>query len=82
MAPFGEVLCGGSDLIDTGLDFKNGNPNAWSNTALRLGTTIGGGDKLGAGKYIDKLPVQEFQKQVMKGAVNQGGEVIEDGKTN
>jgi hypothetical protein len=76
LAPLGVALNAGSDLIDTGLDIKNNNPYAMSNGLTRL-ATFGAGE--GLGNVIKKLPVKDFNKQAIEGAVNQGGEIIEDG---
>ena len=75
IAPIGVLLNFSSDAIDTGLDYKNNNPNATHNTILKVSTTIAGGL---IGRGVDKLPIKDFNKQAIDGAVNQGGEIIED----
>jgi RHS repeat-associated protein len=75
LAPVGVFLNAASDVIDTGLDIKNGNPNTVENALVKVGTTVAGGL---IGKAVDKLPVKDFNKEVIDAAVNQGGELIED----
>lgn len=76
LAPAAEVMAVGSDLIDTGLEFKNDNPQAASNLWIRfIGTATGG--VLGA-KVVNQLPIRKYNKDIIEGAINQGGEILED----
>jgi RHS repeat-associated protein len=78
LAAVGVGLSAFSATIDTGLDFKNDNQNAWSNLGVRTLSTIATGKKIGAEKYINLLPIKDFNKQIIKGAVNQGAGLVSD----
>ncbi len=78
--PFASVgvgLSGASLAINTSLDFKNENPNAWSNLGINIAGNVVG-SKLGIGKYVDKLPIKDYQKQIVDGAINESIETVSD----
>jgi RHS repeat-associated protein len=73
-APVGIVLCTASDIIDTGLDFKTGNKNAWKNLGIRSTTFIIGKGTDQLTKKINNDTTREF----LNGRLNHTSEQAED----
>jgi RHS repeat-associated protein len=74
-APLGAAFGIMSDLLETGADIAEDNPHAISNLGARAVNTI---FSTVVCKKIDLLPVQDFNKQVIKGALNQGTGIVEN----
>jgi len=73
-APVGIVLCTASDIIDTGLDFKTVNKNAWKNLGIRSTTFIIGKGTDQLTKKINNDNTREF----LNGRLNHTSEQAED----
>jgi RHS repeat-associated protein len=74
-APIGAAFGIMSDLLETGADIAEDNPKAIPNLGVRVVNTIFSSV---VGKKVDLLPVQDFNKQVIKGALNQGTGIVEN----
>lgn len=76
LAPIGKVLSAGSDLINTGLDFKNKDAStALSNLAVRLVATVVGET---VGKALKGVGAKKDVGAVVGAAISKGKEALTD----
>ncbi len=73
-APLGLAFGIMADFMQSGADISENKPNAARNLTVRLGNT---GLNLFIGTQVDKLPLKDFNKEAIKGAVNQGSGIVE-----